>query len=439
MAIAGFSLLNIGILAFIKKHSQEEIISKLQNVMQQQYYLLQRLGKNLLPVINKGNQEAVRIHLRAVEDLLFSLAKYNLAIPLNLNFVSFSMPQQIIGSNGNNNTSNLAPDEGYYLQATETPWRLIFSKPYIKVEMPEYWFCNLGMGLLQNDIYYGQLDAKMALDTVQEYLHHNLSKQSNILSFKLGHSSITHIKFKTNLINYIQTFLQYLLCELIVFMILISAIIYVLRKRQDHSKIQTILISCKQQLAELRLQSNLERAAFDVQYRYGTLSPEESTIDVQKLLTDIQAVNAPLAMMRQVHIVFLTPNDIVLQFKGSALRLMQILSSMLHEIILQLVANCSVSLQLLVTDVQQGIQLLQFKFSDDGFYSVLQDRQQSISNADISSQGWNNIYRLIELEDGTLEYQHTAYGGNVITFSILRQIVSNVVNIEAYYTKQSIS
>lgn len=432
MAIGCLSV-NISLFVLLKNQYQNLINMQLLQISQQQHYLLQRLGKNLLQ--NTADVESIRLNIRAYEDVLFALSKQNLAIPMSVYFVSFTAPQQVIGSNGSLDAKTLAPEDAYYLRAMDTPGHLVFSKPYIKPEMPEFWLANLGIGLLKNEIYYGQLDAKVALQTLHDYVLNGLPIKSRLFNFKLGESDVMQPKIS---VNWAYAFVKlgwWFVWEIVALASLVLILLRISKLFKEHLSQKLAFTTLAHNLQELKMQNSLECKAREVQHIYGTMNYHDTQIALSQLLSDIEIVNAPLARLRSVHLNLQPKYISNLKFSGDRLHLMQILASILHEIILQLMPGSSISLQVLITDLQQGMQLLQFKFPDDGFYNALNDRQQPVSNADICSQGWNNIYDLIEEAEGTVEHQHTPYAGNTLTFTIVRRMAAKVISIEKYYSQ----
>lgn len=434
VAMFGFLLINVALLELSKRNYSHNVRHKLQNLAQQQRYLLQRLSKNLLDPISRRDFEIISVNLRVYEDLSFVLSKQELAVPLSLHYVSLTAPQQIMSSNGIVDNHILAPDDAYYLKVAEEPNSLIFSKPYVKPEMPGYLLSNWGWGITHNNIYHGQLDAKVAIDAVHNYVVKNLPFESKIFDFKLSNSNILQPKIIVRHLEYIVALLSYTIIEMIILLAIIFIKIAILHVRKVFVLNKSDLIVATNRLEFLANQNTLIKMANELQYRYGAMLNMETTVLVKQLLDDIYTVNAPLAAERKITLVFPEYTGNNMQFQGNNLRLMQILSGMLYEIMFLLAENSTVNLQFIVTDLQKDVQQLQFKFSDNGFYNKLGDRNVPMSYADVRSNGWNNINALIELEDGVLEHQHTTYSGNVITFTIVRKISQKIVNIESYYS-----
>lgn len=435
IAIAMFSclLINVVLLQLSKNRYGHNVKSELQNLVQQQQFLLQRLSKNLQAPISSQDLESISINLRAYEDLLFALSKQKLAVPLSLHYVSLTAPQQIISSNGSVDHHILAPDDAYYLRVAEEPDSLAFSKEYVKPEMPEYSLFNWGLGIVHNNAYHGQLDVQVAIESVHDYVQKSLTDRSKIFSFKLSINNMLHPEVIVNHLEYSLTLLRYTIFEMLILGSIILIKVAVLRFRRSFRANKSELMLSIKQLEFLTTQSTLIKSADELQYRYGMMQYNDKTISIKQLLDDIYTANAPLAAARKITLS-LIENDTNLQFQGDNLRLMQILSGILYEIILLLSASSTVKLQLVITELQKDMQQLQFKFSDNGFYNRFVDRNVAASSADVRSQGWNNINDLIELEGGDLEHLHTAYSGNVVSFTITRKVAQKIVNIENYYS-----
>lgn len=422
-----------------KKVYHAQIITQIEHFLAQEKFLLQRLGKQLYKPIAQQNTDLISMYLRSYEDLLFSLAKQGLTVPVNLQWVSFTVPQQIITSEGLLDNQVLAPDDNYYLQVVAEPEQLILSQPYTKTEMPEHMLLNMGIGILDADHHYlGHLDLRVALSAIHTYIADHIAYQSKLFDFKLNPANLVQPKIILNKSNYWLGLLRYatgILLPCIIFVMIVTYGYKIYKFFQEQSQ---ALIQAQQKIELLNAYIDMQKSAADTQYKYGVMSLDLNRqnlqlIDVHSLLQDVKAVNAELALLRNVQLKFPSQSAIhQLRIRSNELRLMQILSGILYEMIVQLPSNSTIAVQIVISDIKPDTRMFVFKFTDDGFYTTLQDRQETVSSADIRAKGWNNIFALVDLEHGTLEHIHTAYTGNTISFSIISQLINNVINLETY-------
>lgn len=409
---------------------------------QQQQALLQRLGNNLLIPLQQNDVAEIARNLRVYEDILYTLAKQNLTIPASVHLVSLNAPQKIIGSYGIAENSVLAPDENYYIQTLENPTLIAQSHIYSKQEMPDYFMLNLGVGVFDsNQIYRAQLDQKIAINTLQDFIKLRLGSEKfesleKIFTFRFTNAGIDNPEILLSSKLCLELFLRYAtLLTLIftsIFYIVHAFIIRLMLNKQQKLQLDNMQL----ELVLVREEHRCMRIAAEVQHKYGTLLSIGMTspviIELPCLISDIKAVNANLALERSVQLVFPDYSQKALRFYANQIRIMQILSGITYEIIQHMNSAGILELEIQINHTPQGEQILVFIFKDNGFYQKITDREHSQSKADIRCKGWQNICDLIALEQGLLEHQHTVYAGNVTKVSFVRKVVSNVVSLESY-------
>lgn len=408
----------------------------------QQQALLQRLGNNLLIPLQQNDITEIARNLRVYEDILYTLAKQNLTIPASVHLVSLNAPQKIIGSYGIAEKSVLAPDENYYIQTLENSTMIAQSHPYSKPEMPDYFMLNLGVGIFDSkQIYYAQLDQKIAINSLQDFIklrlgYEKLENLEKVFTFKFTNAGINNPEILLSYKLCLELFLRYsILLALIftsIFYIIHAFVIRFMINKQQ--KLQ--LDSMQLELVLVREEHRCMRIAAEVQHKYGTLlsigMTSPVTIELSCLISDIKAVNANLALERSVQLDFPDYSQKSLRFYANQTRIMQILSGITYEIIQHMNSAGILELEVRINDNLQGEQILVFIFKDNGFYQKIIDLEHQQSKADIRCKGWKNICDLIELEQGVIEHQHTVYAGNVTKVSFVRKVVSNVVSLENY-------
>jgi len=401
----------------------------LEEYMAQQTEILRRLAKNLIPPLKDPDTRRIAMYLSAHEEILFGLAKQGLVVPLSLQLVSLDVP--LIDS------SILAPDESYYIKVVEQPKVLTVSRLYNRHDMPDYLMVNLGLGIVDGvNNYHGHLDAKLAVASLSDYLVHKPGMASSLFTFKFVKAQglqpeiiLLKTAFAWVLLKYMLACVSLLTVLLLVAYVVSMVYNQLAAKKTEVTKLARNLETAQQELA-------YTQAAIEVQNTYGVLLnyvPDNiQVIELQQLLLDIKTVNANLAFQQGVKLLFPEYNSKNLRFYGHQIRLMQILSGILHEMIKLNALGGTIELKVDLSDNLDGQQKLKFHFMDNGFYDSLQDRELKISLADIRCKGWGNILRLIALEEGVLEHVHTAYVGNSISCTVLKKLVNNVVNLENF-------
>jgi hypothetical protein len=424
-----------------KRAYTSQLNNKIMAYMQQQNFMLQRLGSNILSAIKQKNIVSIQQSLSAYEEVFFALSKHNLAVPITVNLVSLNAVQQIVGSFGILESNVLAPDEEYYSKIVEEPSTMTWSHLYIKQEMPDYPMFNFGLGIadpLNN--YYGHLDVKIAASAFYAYIQSNLGTDYALFAFKTMGNNILQPEVYIAYPMLWVVALKYMLLRLFI-LGLISGIFWgTYTQWQRMSKLNRELQEANSQLNIQQQSLARLQASASVQAYYGKLlartaihaAANMQLIDLQSLVSDVKTVNVELAIERGVEIIFPTPAASVLHFYGHKLRLMQILSGMLCAIICQMKGNGKIDFKVELKNQQVNSELV-FIFNDNGFYNGLEERDVEPSMADIRCQSWTKICDLIELEGGALEHVHTAYVGNTISLRIPHKVVNNVVNLENYY------
>lgn len=424
-----------------KKIYTAQIVNILEKLLIEQHSLLQSLGKQLLTSIINHDSDTIRSSLLIYADQVFILAKRGYTIPAHIQWVSLTIPQQIISGLGILDKQMLAPDEQYYLQAVADPTNLKLSSLYTIDEMPEHVLLNIGLGILDNEHnYWGHLDVRVSISAIENYIRNKLTIKSNEFDFKLVGSNLLHPRVLLNKSGLCLGFIQYSTYRLIILFICYFMLTCWLRFYRIYLNQAQSLNQSLQQIKLLTTNINIYKLAAETQYKYGMLAVSKDRenlelLDPQNLLTDMQAVNAELAMIRQIHVNVICDDKIRLQIRANKLRLMQILSGMLYEIIMQLPVSSTVTIQLSVIKAQHNLHKFIFKFIDNGFYTQLLDRFTQCSNADVRTKGWGNIEHLIDIEHGSLEYVHTPYSGNIISLTVIRDTTNNIVSLKNYYSE----
>jgi hypothetical protein len=420
-----------------KHEFRTKIINNMQVFLSQQQAILRQLSQSILDPVKNQDVTTIVAKIRAYEDVIFTISKSGLGIPVRIHFVSLSAPQLILGSSGRLNNNSLAPDEAYYLSIMSNPNTINMSRSYEQLAMPGFLFCNLGLGVLEHGTgFYGQLDAQLSLNALHDYLAANNLQNTKLFSFKLNTNNITQPDIVVN--RRIYLYGLFIVWSAVVVSILlvvgISRLVYLLYCKYKHQHHELLIVS--ENLSKLITDKNIMQSSRQVQYKYGILaandSNEESLIDIQQILQDAYAVNAEDAAARGIKIDFPASLNNYLKFYGNRLRLMQILSGIIGEGINVLPGNSVIKLQVEISQVQYNLHQVIFKLQDNGFYSKLEHRHVLVSSADVRVQGWDNINYLIDLELGELQYVHTAYTGNTLIFSITRKLEQKVFNIENY-------
>lgn len=423
-------------LAEAKKSFHLKLTNKIQLLLEQQQELLQRLSKQLLESIKQQNLTEISKHLRIYEDQIFILAKQGLTIPVKIQWVSFNVPQIVVTSEGVANSNTLAPDQRYYLNVFADPKQLQTSNNYIKEEMPEYRLLNLGLSILdRHNNIQGLLDISISLTSLHAYLESDLGAAAAVFSFNL--LDLANPEIVLNATTYWVGLLKFIAGVVGTFAGLWLLISYG-HKLYNYTLVQNLqLENAKRQIATLTMNAVIHRNAAATQNKYGIIAADPETkamqlIDISELLNDSLAVNAELAQIRNVTITLPTQKILQVYIFGNMVRLIQILSGIMYEVLSRLPANSTINVQLLITDLPLNARQFTFKFTDNGFYNTLDSRSELQSTADIRIKGWDNIQNLIAMEGGNFEYVHTAYSGNTISFSLNVKESSNVVNLENY-------
>ncbi len=307
-----------------------------------------------------------------------------------------------------------------------------WSKGYTQEAMPQYDLMNIGYGILADQQYLGHLDVQFARSALEAYVLQAIAPpQTKIFSLAFGSNILD--KPQINLLPEAY-WLAILRPTLYVWGAIITALalLFIIYRLYAHAKQLAIdLLQAGQRVTELQSATNMYKNILSTQYKYGIEEQKNNKqmIHVQQLLDDVKIVNADLIKQRHITINF--PAQIAEDFyiHANRLRVMQILSGILYEIRQQLPDHSMVSMQVAVHSITATRQKLIFKFTDNGFYSALQDRDEPISSADVRAKGWDNIQSLIELESGVLDHVHTAYTGNTISVSLEQSVITNVINL----------
>lgn len=412
-------------LANAQKMYRKLLHHKLSEYLVQQQNLLEKLSQQIVPFILVHDIANIIYSLQLFEDQLFVLAKQGLTVPINIQFVSLNVPQQIISSNGIDGM--LAPDEEYYKHAFKASTKLFWSKVYIQIAMPKHNLINLGLGVWDNDKYLGQLDVQLAISTLKEFLVKDASLQSPLFNFNLDKGLDTAvISLRPGVYWYaVLKPVLIIICMLIIVYIT-GLIIYKVYKYANLLKKN--LANTKQQVTELTNTLNIYKEILSMQYKYGCLDiNHKEKIAVTQLLADIKAVNADLLLERNCDFHFILAEEITLH--ASKLRMMQILSGILYEILRQLPNGSKVELEVIIVNNVENANQVVFKFWDNGFYTELIDNGEKNSIADVRVKGWDRIKQLVTIEGAILNYVHAAYDGNTIYFAVPYEVGRNVFNL----------
>lgn len=424
-------------LADAKQRYKAAILTQIEQLCAQQQILLQRLGKQLIPALHAQNHSSISDHLRIFEDQNFGLAKQKLTIPINVQWVSLNIPAQILKSDGSIEELKQAQAEDFYLQIISDPNNLKISENFTRTEMPEYALVNFGLGIIDGTNNLGHLEASVALQDIDKYIRANLRLGSDWFDFILVdlHTPTVQILLRPAVVW--MALGKFLSGIILLSSIFYAAIIYIYRFWQCYKQQQQAIQDFRLQIANLQHINKLHIAAADIQFKYGVLATvpnsEDTMINLNTLLQDAKTVNATLAATREVPIELPAPTTESIYMLGNRVRLMQIVSGILYEV-LKLLPVAS-KLQMDIITMEQTAQIRQyiFRFTDNGFYTELTNNPEPLSNADIRMKGWENILRLLELEDGGFAHSHTAYNGNTIEITLTRHVASNVVNLQNYF------
>ncbi|HSX20035.1 MAG TPA: hypothetical protein VLG38_02795, partial [Gammaproteobacteria bacterium] len=284
--------------------------------------------------------------------------------------------------------------------------------------------------------YYGHLDTSLALDALRASITQRVP-YNKFFDFQLNGTKLMTPDIVLRPTAYwigVITFSAS--CGLIILVIYI-VLAFMHKKYTTYQRQDLALTEATEQIKSLRENIVVLKSANQTQFKYGVLTADgaqtSTTINLHQLLTDVRTVNAELAIARQIEMKFPSPDALALQIYGNRLRLMQILSGVLSEILQQLPTHSCVMLQVVVTNLTDNVQTVTFKFTDNGFYSSLQHKAEIQSSADVRAKGWSHIQSLLAQENGTLEHTHTAYSGNTIALSFTQQVVNNVIRLESYF------
>lgn len=420
-------------LTFAKKYYRQQVKHALNSFLTQQQDLLQKLGQQLTPMLLKQDYAGIAQILNVYEDQIYVLAKHGFTVPVAIQFVSLNAPQQIINSNGALDHMVIAPDDAYYMRAAAAPTRLEWSKVYTQDAMPQHKLINLGYGVQAGDKYLGHLDAQMALTALESFLTSELKMYARLFKLQFANNGLEAPTIILQPKAYWSGIMQPTLITLGVLLI-ISGLLLIFYKLFMHIRnVAAMLMQSQQQLAELSALLSMYKSILATQYKYGSLAlladHGKQLLNVQQLLHDIKAVNADLIQQRAIKLNFATQIDQGFYIQANNLSLMQILSGILYEILIQLPNGSAIDLQITVQNINRKQQKIVFKFTDNGFYTTLQEHTEQNSNADIRVKGWGNIKRLISLENADLEHVHTAYVGNTISLSVVQHVNDNVINL----------
>ncbi len=422
-----------------KQHYADQLQEQINQFIVQQNSLLQRLAKQMSFAVQQQDLPNIKLHLRSYEDLIFTLAKQNLTVPVNVHFVSLNAPQQIIGSNGKVDSNYLAPDEDYYSRSISEPNRLIFSGAYIKTEMPDHLLCNWGVGIIGQN-YLGHLDVKAALVAIENYIQARVAP-NELFSFQLSVPDLSKSSVKVNSVVFIAGLVKFVILCITGAILLYSAVFYLIKLYAYIKQQQQDISIMDKHISEQFLELSALKLATKIQEKYGILAANEdhsySNIDIGQILSEVQTINTELAIARGVKIELVHDFEQPIHIYTNRLRLMQILSGITYSILQQLPDGSTLELQVILQELSNAHQKFLFKFTDNGFYTSLQDEPHVCSLADVRAKGWDYINDLVEDEDGILDHIHAAYSGNTVYFTIIRKVHNNVVHFNEYFKEIS--
>lgn len=392
------------------------------SLLQQQQAMLQGLGKQLQPLIQAQDWPGMRQILQLYEDQIFVLAKQGVSLAAKMQWLSLDAANKIISSKGINHSGLLA-QEPYYLKSIAKPQQLILSNIYTTLEMPEHHLINLGLGLLCKDEYCGHLEAQVSLPAIEAYLRPN----SNLFKYKIA-TSLQNPQISINARAYWLGLTRYVIWGWMLVGVIMFVYTRIAHLHKNHKQTSLDLQTAKQQLEQAHNTAQIYKNILHTQYAYGAQNCDASEIiNAAQLLSDVVMVNADLVKAREIQVKIASlPKH--LRLYANKLSCMRILSGILYEILRQLPNGSRVDIQI-QNRMQNETQCITFLFSDNGFYATLEEREEAPNTADVRARGWSNIQRLITNLQGAFTYQHVAYQGNTISFSILRNASKNVVNL----------
>lgn len=390
--------------------------------LQQQQAMLQSLGKQVQPLIQAQDWLGMRQILQLYEDQIFVLAKHGAGVAAKMQWLSLDAANKIISSKGINH-AGLLSQEPYYLKSIAMPQQLITSDIYTTLEMPEHYLINLGLGLLCHAEYCGHLEAQVSVPAIEAYL----TPSSHLFRHKID-SSLQHPKIIINPCAYWLGLARYVLWGWLLVGICIWIYTRIADLHKSNQQTTLDLQAAKQQAEQAHNTAQMYKNILHTQYAYGSQkSAASEIINATQLLSDVVMVNADLVKALDIQ-VKIHPIPKNLRLDANKLVCMQILSGILYEILRQLPHGSRVEIQI-EDKMQNNTHSTTFKFRDNGFYATLEEREESPSTADVRARGWSNIRRLITNMRAEFKYQHVAYQGNTISFSILRSVSNNVVNL----------
>lgn len=407
----------------------ESLDQEISKFLSTQQHLLAEIDSR----INNTDQASISNILASYEDVMYAASQNNLAIPSTLLYVSLDEPLQIIGSFGALSESSLALDDQYYRSNVNNVDQLKRSKIYFRNELPDQLLVNLGYSKIDSTIpirelklYVSrQLDAGFFGFDFTDYLDYQVSLDVELYKIALSKYLLLHsILMLSILLVYFAGYNLY------------RNITNKLSSSRDLC--DTLSLNLMQKTKEnstLAVEVSELKAAAELQFYYGILLAKDGNkfqlLDARQLLEDIMILNYQAARDRKVKIIIPeSTNDSKLKFYGNQLQIVQILSGILYETILQLDPKSEIQLGIKLSESNNKNKYISFVFEDNGFYDQPQHRDALNSYADIRCMGWHNICDLIDLAEANIEYEHTAYVGNKIIVTIPRRIVNNVVNIE---------
>ncbi len=299
--------------------------------------------------------------------------------------------------------------------------------------MPQHRLINIGYGVHMGDKYLGHLDTQLALNALETFLKADTHTYAKMFRLQFANNRLQSPQIVLQPAAYWSGMLQPVLqtIGMVLIVLCFSLIIYQLYR---HAKlVAAALAHTQQQVSELSATVSTYKTILATQYKYGTLmllsDVKAQLLDVRQLLHDIRAVNADIIQQRAIKLIW--PEHIQQNFYifGHSVRLMQILSGILYEILMQLPDASTVELQVTVQNLTRKKQKIVFSFTDNGFHTSLQECEHENSSTDVRIKGWHNLKRMIKKEKAYLEHTHTAYVGNTISLSVVQELGENVVNL----------